>query len=174
MILFSSKKLEKYLSQGILNSWEKTKYLVFLIILSSLTGPIYLVSPRYGNQLPKLNILILVITWFLFLIITFRGIKKCFKTNQGIDDHNFIIRFIILVVPVMVKFMLICFISSLVFGWLISFDVKAHPTLTNRFGILILVAKPILAYLFFLLLNGSFIRLGGCIYPKKSCDQISS
>jgi hypothetical protein len=174
MILFSSKKLEKYLSQGILNSWEKTKYLVFLIILSSLTGPIYLVSPRYENQLPKLNILILVITWFLFLIITFRGIKKCFKTNQGIDDHNFIIRFIILFVPVMVKFMLIFFISSLVFGWLISFDAKAHPTLVNRSGILILVAKPILAYLFFLVLNGSFIRLGVCIYPTKSGDKISS
>jgi hypothetical protein len=174
MILFSSKKLEKYVAQGILDSWEKTKYLVFLIILFSLTGPIYLVSPRYGSQIPKLNILILVITWFLFLVITFRGIKKCYKTNQDIDDQNFNTRFIVLFTPVMIKFLLIFFSTSLIFGWLIGFDAKAHPTLVNNFGILILVAKPILAYLFFLLLNGSFIRLGVCIYPNKSGDKISS
>jgi hypothetical protein len=167
--------VEKYLARGILDSWDRTKYLVFLVILFSLTGPIYLFSPPpYVIQISTLHVLISVITWFLFLFITFRGIKKCFKTNQGIDDHNFIIRFIILFVPVMVKFMLIFFISSLVFGWLISFDAKAHPTLVNRSGILILVAKPILAYLFFLVLNGSFIRLGVCIYPTKSGDKISS
>ena len=174
MILFSSKKLEKYLAQGILDSWERTKYLVFIIILFSLTGPIYLVSPRYGSQIPKLNILILIITWFLFLVITFRGIKNCFKTNQDIDDQNFNTRFIIMFVPVMVKFILIFFVSSLIFGWLISFDVKAHPTLVNHFSILILVSKPILAYLFYLLLNRSFIRLGVCIHNKRSGDEISS
>jgi len=172
MILFSSKKLEKVAAQGILTSWEKTKYLVFIIILFSLSGPIYLVSPHYGSQLPKWNLCLSVITWFAFLFITFRGIKKCFKTNQGIDEQNFIIRFIILFVPVMVKFLLIFLSASLIIGWFIGFN--TNPALINYSNIVLPIARPILAYLFYFLLNRSFIRLGVCIHQKKSGDKISS
>lgn len=171
MIIFSSKKLESKISSNELTSWEKTKYLIFIVVVSSgISGPIYVFTPSFGPKQPPWQMTILLLSCISFVLISYWGIKKCYKTNMLIDDVFFIERFVMLNIPMTMKFILLFFSTFVVYCLILAY-MTGGKDLSNGFlfyssiaaGIITIIASII----YYILLNRSFTRLASLMAKNK-------
>ena len=153
MILISSVKLEHKISKNELTSWEKTKYLIFMVVVSAMSGPIYVFTPSFGPKPPPLHMAISFFSTVAFILISYFGLKKCYKTNTIIDDACFVERFVILNVPMTIKFSLF-FLSM---GIVCVFIIKALSW--DSMFYVFSVIGAIVSIVYYILLNRSFNRL---------------
>ena len=89
MIWFSSRKLEKALSEGVLSNWEKAKYLILMAVLTAMTSPAYFLRPTYGKRPPPGTGLWDLAFGLVGMFVVYHGIKRCFRTNEHIDAERF-------------------------------------------------------------------------------------
>jgi hypothetical protein len=158
MILFSSLKLERKLAENSLSSWDKAKYMIFVIILYTFQGPIFVLTPSFGPPRPLATYLISFVTTILVILVTYHGIKACFLTNKAADDTDFISRFAVLYVPMTFKFIAVILPISFLSFYIISFlKDEIHDKALIYF---VYLSAPIGTYVFYLFLNRSFKRLG--------------
>jgi len=157
MKIWSSRLLEKEFAEGKLSEWKKTKYLMLPIILSSLlAGPIYLVTPNYGTSFPPINIIFALISNIIIAFVTFFGIRMVYRANKKIDGERFVERFIILSVPIYIKFIVF---SLPVFFVLMLLFIR---TLNMRdiFPLFLRVIFPFVMFWFYYLIFKSIKRFG--------------
>ena len=167
MIWFSSKKLEKALSEGVLSDWEKAKYLVLMAVLSALSGSAYLPRPIYGRRLPAEIRAFYLAFGVIGMLVVYFGIKRCFNTNQKIDAERFFERMACLSVPVSAKMVVFCLPAFLVVLWaavlLGRSHSEPHEETTNELVVALGCLGPVLLYLYYWMLNRSFARLGALL-----------
>jgi hypothetical protein len=163
MILFSSKKLECKISNNELSSWEKTKYLIFMVVASSgISGPIYILKPSFGPNPPPWQMTTLLFSCISFVLISYWGIKKCYKTNMRIDDVCFIERFVMLSIPMTMKFISFFFSAFVVYCLILAYIMDGKDPsddflfYSSIFAGIIAIIASIVYYIF---LNRSFHRL---------------
>jgi len=159
MILISSVKLEEKISKNELTSWEKTKYLIFMVVVSSMSGPIYVFTPSFGPKPPPLNMAISFFSSIAFILISYFGLKRCYKTNKRIDDACFIERFAILNVPMTIKFFLFFFSVGIPVALLSAYIIDRKPLLPDSMFYLFSLTGIIISVVYYILLNRSFHRL---------------
>ena len=158
MILLSSVKLEQQLASSALDSWEKAKYIIFVIILNNIAMPLYVLSPTFGPKPPIWNSIFSFLSSIITLYITYKGIKKCYTVNKDADDADFIGRFVTLYVPMTIKFLLI----GLPIFAVEYFIIQAVVNDKSQSDILVYwmnLTGPILTYFFYVYLSRSFKRL---------------
>ena len=164
MIIFSSKKLEKAIAENKLESWGKAKYIIVPAVISALIGgTLYLISPLYGERAPMLNTSLQILFNILLALVTYCGIKKCFQTNKDMDEENFLERFVILSLPIFIKFALVLTPILIIYYVIVGTIRESHPELFKRAPILVYGSIPIACYLYYSFLNRSFTRLGTLI-----------
>ncbi|MDD5556109.1 MAG: hypothetical protein PHN82_02540 [bacterium] len=167
MIIFSSRKLEKAIAEDELSNWKKAKYVILPAVLAILAGgPIYFITPTYGEKAPALNFFLHMVFNILGAYVTYYGIKKCFRTNEIIDGNNFLERFVILLIPVAVKLIIILLPFALIYYGIASSFRDSHPIFFKRSPIILYALRPIFIYIYYSLLNHSFIRLKGLISQR--------
>jgi hypothetical protein len=159
MILISSVKLEHKISENELTSWEKTKYLIFMVVVSSMSGPIYVFTPSFGPKPPPLNMAISFFSSIAFILISYFGLKKCYKTNKSIDDAYFIERFAILNVPMTIKFSLFFLSVGIAFALLSAYVIERKELFPDSMFYLFNVGGIIVSIVYYIFLNRSFHRL---------------
>lgn len=160
MILFSSRKLEVALSNNLLNDWQKVKYIIFMTVLGYLSGTVYWGTPLYGRSIPLFRLPFYLASAIISAYVAYRGIKKCFKTNEVIDAMSFFERIICLSVPVWLQLTIILLPLTLALSWLIVRIGNAVPELEEKLWLIFYVLSPATAFVYFHLLNNSFVRLG--------------
>ena len=159
MHLLSSKKLETKLARRKLSEWDKTKYIIFTSIFAIAANPVFWPFPAYmrmeATTTTGLAASIGMICWIANALVTYIGIKNCFESNKLIDGKSFIERFSVLFVPVSVQMFLVGLI--VIFG----IGIGIYPITKDQkiLQLLIEVASVGLLYIFFFLLNRSFLRL---------------
>lgn len=175
MIIFSSQKLEKAIAKDQLTNWGIAKYLIIYITIPIiLGGPIYLVRPVYGYKPPPLSNLFSIAFSILSALVVYHGVKKCFKTNKLIDNINFVERFVILSLPVFIKFIFL-FIPFFIFVLiLIGFISRSIPSIKLYIYIIFSALGPLLLYVYYSLLHRSFSRLLELVESNKSSTSGSS
>ena len=105
MYLWSCETLEAELARGQVSEREKVKYLLLPMLLTALGGgPIYLVTPNFGPQHPPLTLLISFLSAVLVAVVTFYGLRHVYRTNQKIDGRGVLERYVVLSLPVHVRF----------------------------------------------------------------------
>jgi len=160
MILFSSNKLERALADSSLPSCDKAKYVIFIIILYSFSGPLYVLTPSFGTKPPIWHSLTSLVSTILVILFTYFGAKRCYQTNKGIDDTDFVGRFAALYMPMTFKFiaiMLLVIVIAAMIIYAVAFD---KETKKHIFLYFLNITGPVGTYLFYIYLNRSFRRLG--------------
>lgn len=169
MILFSSNKLEKAIADDSLDSWTKAKYMILVIAMYSLKNSFYWFAPSFGPETPLPYYAAAFASWLLGIVITFHGGKKCFKTNETSDGKNYVERLAVLYVPLTFRFIPIFFfflaIMAFIVACLLPIDKETQYLL---FPYLLLPLTLFLIWLFFVLLNRSFERLGELIRERNT------
>ena len=160
MILFSSNKLERALAADSLTSWEKAKYIIFIIILYSFSGPIQVLAPSFGSKPSIGQLLTSSICGILVIIFTYFGAKKCYQTNKRIDDTDFVGRFAALYMPMSFKLIAISLIAMGITAMIIYSGAFDKQTGIDGFVYFLYIMGPVGTYLFYIYLNRSFRRLG--------------
>jgi hypothetical protein len=160
MIKFSSTKLEQAIANGVLTSWEKAKYLIFIIILYTFSGPIYVLTPSFGPKPLIWHSFATFTSSILMILFTFYGAKKCYQTNKSIDNTDFIERFVALYMPMTFKFIavsLLAMAATALIAYVVSSDKETRKDIFIYFLNFI---GPVSTYFFYIFLNRSFGRLG--------------
>lgn len=167
MIILSSRKLEQALANDSLSGWTKVKYIILPALIVSLFPPPYIFRPIHGQHPPMLNALIGLFFVIINIVVTYKGIKKCFEIHQKTDAQNFFERFFILSIPVFIKFMLIFLILSI--GLVVGMHSmkESFPVLYKRYPILFSISLPFITWLYYHLLSGSIRRLGALMHTKN-------
>ena len=99
--------------------------------------------------------------------IVYRGIKKCFQTNESYDKKDFFERFYILGFPIAVK-LVVVFVLFTLTALIVAYKLQdVHPILSEYMQTAIRAISLIYAFLNFYLLNRSFIRLVGLLRGKE-------
>lgn len=159
MILLKSKKLEQQLARKKISEWEKVKYLIFPMILTSiLGGPIFLIRPRYGVQPPPLNMYSNLIGGFLIAIVTYWGIRRLYLTNVSIDGEDFITRYTVLSLPVFLKFTIWLILGGIIFSFVTAALTIEHKHLRQYVPVLLNMIFPGLIAWYYILVNRSLKR----------------
>jgi hypothetical protein len=168
MILLSSIKLERAIAENSLTSWDKAKYIIFVIILYSFSGPIYILTPSFGPKPPIWTSLVSFVSTILVVFITYYGAKKCYLTNKEIDDKDFPGRFAALFIPMTAKFLAITIPIMVVTGVFASSSFFADKeTKKDIFIYFMYISAPVATYVFYVFLNRSFKRLKQTINENK-------
>jgi hypothetical protein len=154
MIIFSPRKLEQQLINGTITAWEKAKYLVLAVVVSALAGPLFWVTPTVKEQHLGVTTLVQLLTTIVGLYITYKGIRKCYNTNN--HEDKFIERFICLRVPWTVIFATVLAPLSIT---IIATAKKAFPEIPDLSSLIIYFCSPVITYLYYYALNNSFIRI---------------
>lgn len=168
MILFSSTKLERAIADGALTSWEKAKYIIFIIILHTLSGPIYVLTPSFGPKPPIWQLLASFTSSIFIILFTFFGAKKSYQTNKTIDDTDFVGRFTALYMPMTLKFIAIGLTVMAAVALSVYAGSSDKETRSNLFVCFLYLMGPVGTYLFYIFLNKSFERLGILINDTKT------
>ena len=106
MYLWNSEKIITQLSEDAVSEWEATKYLILVSAFSTITGAFYYDPLNRG-----------LVDWFgsaILVVIVIIGISYCFKVNQQGDNKNFIIRYVVLTWPVLIRIILFTIIPYLI------------------------------------------------------------
>lgn len=154
MIIFSPQKLEQQLANEELTTWEKTKYLVLAVVVSAFAGPLFWISPTVKEQHIGFTVLIQLLTALIGLYITYKGIKKCYATNN--KENEFIERFICLRVPWTVTFGLVLAPLSIIIIYVAK---KIFPQVPDLASLIIYICSPLITFIYYKALNNSFTRI---------------
>ena len=154
MIFFSPRKLEQQLLNESITAWEKAKYLVLAVVISALAGPLFCATPSVKEQHLGITALVQLLTTILGLYITYKGIRKCYSTNN--QEEKFIERFICLRVPWTVIFGAVLAPLSIA---IIVIAKKAFPEVPDLSSFIIYICSPVITYLYYYALNSSFGRI---------------
>jgi hypothetical protein len=155
----SSQKLEAALSEGTLSEWEKTKYIILLTVLSLAFSPVFWLTPKYSDGPGGVDAIISLLALLLNVVLTVKGLKNCYNVNKNADDKNFIERFTVLYVPMVIKFTLIIIPLFFAFSAFVGFRKESSPVLFSLYPTIVQISGPIAIYVFFRLLRRSFNRL---------------
>ncbi|MCX6897575.1 MAG: hypothetical protein NT105_02640 [Verrucomicrobia bacterium] len=173
-MIFSSRKLEEALAANLLSPWEKTKYLVFGILVCGISYPLVFALPNYNNQSFSISTrLILGLLWVVNILVVYRGVRSCFQTNSTIDNSAFVERFIILNFPVFIKYWAILIPLILGSFWRVWMLRTLYPNIWDSYREFLSVLTVIATYLFYVFLNRSFARLGARIGEQRSAMAVS-
>ena len=167
MILYSSRKLEKALADGKLETWAKVKYLIIPVVLGSPAGPFYVIWPRYGTRVPTLDSFVSMLCSFLIAYIAYRGIKRCFNINQNIDSKAFFERFAVLFIPPLIRVIVIGTPLSMVIIFGASALRERFPILLKQASLISALLGPVITYAMYSMLWNSFQRLGKLIKKEE-------
>lgn len=154
MIIFSPKKIEDALRAGSFTSWEKSKYIILTAVVTSFGEPFYLIAPAIIKQanITGTEILVRLLVTLIGLIITYFGVKHCYKIND--DSDKFIERFICLRVSWTANFALTLGPINLA----ILYIARKHLDTAIFHGVSAFIG-PVTIALFYWALSGSFKRL---------------
>ena len=169
MILFSSLKLEKAIAEGEITGWQKAKYIIIpAVFMAPFASTTFLISPKFQTRPPGFHTLIQFVCTIGTMVITYYGIKFCFKANNKIDNHNFIERFCILLLPVTLQLILIFFpLTLLITG--INYAIYRHQQdILTKYSIMYVIFGPIYTVIYYSLLLRSFRRLGKLLEKDSS------
>ena len=168
MIIFSSRKLEKSLSEQKITSWQKAKYIIIPAIFLSIAPPIgSLFSPRVTERPEGLHSPLQFLFVIISIFITYFGIKSCVKVNEKIDNRDFIERFCILLVPVLFKTFFI-FISVFLGLMLILLMSKPLPGFWKKIPLVLFAFGPVYFLTYYSLLRCSFRRFSDLVNSDSS------
>ncbi len=161
MILFSSNKLQKALADDSLDSWDKAKYIIFVIAMYTIYGPFYWFMPSFGEKKPMLFQLASFASYLFTILITIYGAKRCFKTNKIGDGKDFVERFDVLFVPMTFEILPLALLLLAITFYLAEYVVPYKDEETKRTVVLycMLLCAPILTWLFYTLLDRDFERI---------------
>lgn len=162
MILISSKKTEIAISENTFSSKSKFRFLFFTYFLL-VPEPVFLITPEFKGDGTVYDPFITLIAWMLYVYITYRGIKKCYLKNIEIDDSNFIERFTILNIPILIKFILIILPLSLLMTWGAKNSGFEYNYETVGYQTFFAILTPLVTYIYYYVLNESFERLGNLL-----------
>ncbi len=160
MILFSSRKLEVALSNNLLNDWQKVKYIIFMTVLGYLSGMSYWGQSMHGRKWPLYFASFQLASAIVSAYLAYKGIRKCFKTNEAIDATSFFERMACLTVPVWIRLAIIILPVTIGLGWMIVKIEQAAPELQYKFSLIFYVLGPVWVIVYYHMLNNSFVRLG--------------
>ncbi len=161
MRLWSSRLLERELAEGCLSEREKVKYLLLPLIAGSLlSAPIYLITPNYGVIPPLAEKAYIFLGNIALSIVTFYGIRMGYRTNKNIDGKNFIERYIILSLPIFVKFTVFCLPGLFCFMILFGVLQKQLPWMKDNFSLVLRMLFPFILLWFYYLISESINRFG--------------
>jgi hypothetical protein len=167
MILFSSKELERKLASSSIDSWDKAKYVIVLFVIYSFSGPVYVLTPSFGPHPPVGTLIASPISVLFIILATYFGIKKCYLTNKATDDVDFIGRFVVLSIPMTLKFILVLLPIFLLFVIILS-TLSGHQAARNTFSYSPYLMGPIGTYVFYQFLSGSFRRISVLINQQRN------
>jgi hypothetical protein len=159
--LWSSDLLEIELARGQLSEREKIKYLVLPMLFTALIGgPLAWIAPRYGLRPPRFDSLVAVLNGILMVAVTLHGIRKAYRINKQIDGRQFIERYVVLVLPVSIRFCvaMVPLVVLLTVGFHLL-DLRLQGG-TPRFLPLHRLAFPLATLWLYHLLASSFSRFG--------------
>jgi hypothetical protein len=154
MIIFAPKKLEQLLAKESMTVWEKAKYLVLAVVLSAFAEPLFWLNPAVKEQHFKLTMLLSLLAHIIGLLVTYNGLKKCYKTNN--KENEFIERFICLRVPWTAVFALVLAPSSITITLIAK---KYFPELPDLATIITSACIPVITFIYYSALNSSFARI---------------
>lgn len=161
MRIWSSEVLEAELARGQVFEREKVKYLLLPLLLSTLLGgPIYLITPNYGPRQPPLALLTSLAGAILVTIVTFYGIRHVYRTNKNIDGLDFIERYVVLSLPVHVRFIALMLPLTLVLGFVFYAVKRQHPGLADHFATWFGLLFPLFLIWLYRMIARSFERYG--------------
>jgi hypothetical protein len=161
VILWSSQKLEQALAKGQLDSWTKVKYLLIPAVMGALSAePFFLFRPVYGKEPPAINDLFFSIFAIITAFITYWGIKACFKVNTNIDGKDFLERFVVLTLPVIIRIFSFYIPCGIVLLAIIGPLKDRDPTIFYRATIIFSAFSPIITYMMYSMIKNSFKRFG--------------
>jgi Na+/proline symporter len=171
MMLFSSNKLERSLAAGSLSSWEKAKCIIFIVILYSFLGTLYVFTPSCGQKPPLWYSLMSLVSISLVLCLTYFGARQCYLTNRAIDDTDFSGRFAALFVPLTFKFLAVM-LPIMVIAAVIAYSGSPDKETKNDLFVYFLYCMaPGGTYLFYVFLNQSFKRLGTLVNDEEKTSS---
>lgn len=169
MRIWSSKLLEQELAETKLSDWEKTKYLILPLVLSTLVaGPIYLFTPNYGSNPPAFNGLSTFIGNIIMAVVTFYGIRLGYRTNKKIDGKCFIERYTILSVPIFIR----CLVIMVPTLFVLMFIFMGIFKLKEIFPLILKVVFPLIIFWFYYLISKSIKRFGINLKNINSNNEI--
>jgi len=161
MILLSSKKLEKALAYDLLDEWDKSKYLVFTVVFQALAYvPIGLIRPYSGIKPSSTNQGFSSASSILSVLIVFCCIKRCFNTNRGIDNLNFIERYTILFVPITIRIFLFLLLIFMLLIILFNSIRSQYPNIYGYFSIPLSIVSPAIILIYYHMFHNSLKRFG--------------
>ncbi len=169
MILFSSLKVELAIVEGKLTGWQKAKYIIIpALFLAPISSTAYIISPKFLIRPSGMNTFMQFLCIICSMIITYFGIKFCFKENGRIDGNNFIERYCILLLPVTLRLYLIFLPLTLIMTVIFIAIFKGHIHLLSKYSILFFIFGPIFTLIYYSLLIRSFRRLGNLLEKENS------
>jgi hypothetical protein len=167
MVIWSPQKLEQQIANEELTPWEKTRYLILALVVGAASGPMFWIAPTVKAQNLESTALIQVLATLLGLLITFRGIKRCYETNN--IKPEFINRFICIRIPWDIRFGIILAPLSLIIIYTAN---KFFPLWNDLAYIIIYICSPLITFIYYKLLNRSFDRiLNMQSRPSSKLDQ---
>ena len=161
MYLWSCETLEAELARGKVSEREKVKYLLLPMLLTALSGgPIYLVTPTYGLRHPPLTLLSSFLSALLVAAVTFYGLRHVYRTNQNIDGRFFLERYIVLSLPVHVRFIALMLPLTLGLGFVFFAFRKQDPGAADFFATWFSLLFPVFMIWLYRMIAASFARFG--------------
>lgn len=172
MRLWSSELLEVELARGQVSEREKVKYLLLPMLLTALAGgPAYLITPNYGTRQPPLALLTSAIGGILVAIVTFYGIRHVYRTNKKIDGLHFVERYIVLSLPVHVRFAALMLPLTLVLGFVFYAVKRNHHGVADHFATWFGLLFPLLLVWLYRMIAASFERFGWQLRRASSASS---
>ena len=109
MYIWKVSPLIEQLKSESLSQKEQLKYfLTYSILMILATDPLFAVGVEYGFY-DTVNTVIMS-------LLTIVGIVCCYKVNKSADDKDFILRFVTLGLPIIVRIIVLTIVVGIVFG----------------------------------------------------------
>jgi len=109
MYIWKVSPLIEQLKSESLSQKEQLKYfLTYSILMILATDPLLSVGLEYG--------LYDTINTVIMSILTIIGIVYCYKVNKSTDDKDFILRFVTLGLPIIVRLIVLAIVVGIIFG----------------------------------------------------------
>lgn len=118
MYIWKISPLIEQLKTESLSQKDQLKYFIAYSVLTIVfTDPLLYVGLEYG--------IYDTVKTLVMILLTITGIVYCYKINKFIDDKDFILRFITLGLPILVRIIVLSFLIGIIYG---VFDVALSST----------------------------------------------